>query len=595
MIRSATVTIAKVWPGTGGGAVCTGYATDGELIRFLCSFDCIFRAPVEGEVWAFEGNAENHPKFGNQVRIASAVLLKPSGKLIVDYLCHHPAFRGIGIGRAKAERLWDCLGEDLYGLLGARNLEKLRGVLTDETAGKLVDAWETVAKEADVIAFLSHHGFDTKLANKVRTIWPEDTVQKLQDNPYRMLVFSSWHKVDAAAMALGVPPDDERRQIAAVEHALYVRLDEKHTVTPSQAALADTREALGPGYEHLAEGSLQKALSQAAIVQTSTGVSPLGASVMEKAVTRFFDGLLARNAKRQLSLFHDLEGVVAETILEHQQKYEIKLNPEQVAGVNMALQSPVGIVTGGAGVGKTALLRAVFDAHSKMGGTVWQMALSGRAAQVLRDATGGEAMTIAKFLHDAAKGVLEWAGDLLVVIDESSMLDLATAYRLSHAIPAEARLLLIGDAFQLPPIGFGLIFHVLVNSARMPRITLTEVHRQAQATGIPQLAHEIRAGRVPALSTFTGPGLGVSFIEAAEEEILANIVSVAESLAVCPDVQILSALKKGGCGTKNINRVFHEMRRGGKTALEKWHLAEGDPVVFLHNDYERSLWKGSLV
>ena len=165
----------------------------------------------------------------------------------------------------------------------------------------------------------------------------------------------------------------------------------------------------------------------------------------------------------------------------------------------MAVHHPLSVLTGGAGTGKTTVLQVIHDIAEQVGVPVLQMALSGRAAQRLREATGRAASTIAAFLRAAAQGSVHPASEPLIIIDESSMLDLPLMYSLVRALPARARLLLVGDPYQLPPIGFGLIFHVLAASPSVPRVELVEVHRQAQSSGIPQIAREIRHGIVPSL------------------------------------------------------------------------------------------------
>jgi exodeoxyribonuclease V alpha subunit len=222
------------------------------------------------------------------------------------------------------------------------------------------------------------------------------------------------------------------------------------------------------------------------------------------------------------------------------------------------------------------------------------MALSGRAAQRLRTATGREASTIAAFLRAAALRLVDPASEPLIIIDESSMLDLPLTYSLVRALPARARLLLVGDPYQLPPIGFGLIFHVLAASPSVPRVELVEVHRQAQSSGIPQIAHAVRHGVVPSLPDFVGCACGVNFIDAADDAIMDNLVRVLTEWRGCDDVQTLGAIKRGANGIRAINATMHAYASATKKKLEGWDLAEGEPIVYLVNDYEKGLWNGSL-
>ena len=272
----------------------------------------------------------------------------------------------------------------------------------------------------------------------------------------------------------------------------------------------------------------------------------------------------------------------------------LQLNAAQYRAVEMAVHHPLSVLTGGAGTGKTAVLRLVHDVAERAGVPVLQMALSGRAAQRLRTATGREASTIAAFLRAAALRLVDPASEPLIIIDESSMLDLPLTYSLVRALPARARLLLVGDPYQLPPIGFGLIFHVLAASPSVPRVELVEVHRQAQSSGIPQIAHAVRHGVVPSLPDFAGYACGVNFIDAADDAIMDNLVRVLTEWRGCDDVQTLGAIKRGANGIRAINATMHAYASATRKKLEGWDLAEGEPIVYLVNDYEKGLWNGSL-
>jgi hypothetical protein len=138
---SVTVTISTVCPGVSGGAIFSGRDYTGAPLRFVANRDRIFRAPVAGEVWSIEGEIQRHPTYGDQVHVEQASLVQPTGRLIIDFLLKHPAFDGLGIGKAKATRLWTKFGPDLHTVLSQGNVERLADVLSVESAQKLVEAW----------------------------------------------------------------------------------------------------------------------------------------------------------------------------------------------------------------------------------------------------------------------------------------------------------------------------------------------------------------------------------------------------------------------------------------------------------------------
>jgi exodeoxyribonuclease V alpha subunit len=152
----------------------------------------------------------------------------------------------------------------------------------------------------------------------------------------------------------------------------------------------------------------------------------------------------------------------------------------------------------------------------------------------------------------------------------------------------------VGDPFQLPPIGPGLVFHVLAESDAVPQQELTQVHRQAAGSRIPGLANDIRLGRVPSFDSFTGPAPGVAFIDASSRHITRAVIDVTQSLARSGEVQILGARKHGEAGVETLNAAFHRLVADGRVTVSKWGFAEGEPVIHLVNDYDRDLFNGSL-
>jgi exodeoxyribonuclease V alpha subunit len=167
-------------------------------------------------------------------------------------------------------------------------------------------------------------------------------------------------------------------------------------------------------------------------------------------------------------------------------------------------------------------------------------------------------------------------------------------YSIVRALPVRARLLLVGDPYQLPPIGFGLIFQVLATCPNIPRVELVEVHRQTRSSGIPQIAREIRCGVIPPLPPFAGSRAGVSFIQVSDGEVMDHILGVLATWSGCDDAQVLGVTKRGRSGIRNINATLHAIASATKPKLGGWEFAQGDPIVYLENDYQKELWNGSL-
>lgn len=515
------------------------------------------------------------------------------GSVLVRYLARARQFHGIG--EATAHRLWDTFGESLYRRLADNDPSALSPVLDAERSADLQRAWREHLAEGDVAVWLDENRFDHRLAAKIIRVWGTNGVARLRENPYVMLTFADWRRVDDAARRVGIPADDPRRLVGAVEALLYERLEGKHTAIARRDLEGTVGEMLlsGPGVARMA---VDLAITDGAAATSPTGLlQAAGAAVMERYVETRFERLLVGVAQGGLFAGPLKPDDVQSTLIRFEEGVGYRLTEEQRAAVRLAHDSSLGLILGGAGVGKTTVLRAVHAVARQRAIPVFQMALSGRASQRLREATGEWASTIAGFLTAVGSGRVEVSADALVVVDEASMLDLGSCYRLLRAIPETCRLLLVGDPAQLAPIGFGLVLHVLTRSARIPQVELTMVHRQAEATGIPAVAAAIRRGVFEELPRFPGDARpGVSVAACAPDRILAVLEDVVASLGGHGEAQVISPLRQGSSGTEAINRRFHDLLSPGRPLLHGHEIAVGEPVVWTVNNWKRGLMNGSL-
>lgn len=573
-----------------GGAVFSGTTESGQSLRVVASHKALPRVPVVGESWLVEGQVSNHAKFGPQVQAKSCRYTLPRGRLIVRFLTDHPDFAGIGDG--KATDLWKAFGEQLLPTLSAGDVGALESVLTRPMAQRLVESWATKEAEAAVVDFLDRHGFDPNMANKLRRAWGDKTIDMLELNPYYLLAFASWGKVDGVATKIGIATDDERRLVGAVESALYDRLEGAHTLTYHDDLVSMVNKKLR---RPLAERAIGLALEEHAIVGSrAVGYQTQGAEALERGIADRIRGMLAGETPMQQSIFAPgTDSLRLQlTVDECESELGFPLNDEQRRAVEMPLNHAFCLLTGGAGVGKTSVLHVVIRLADVMHFSVYQMALAGRAAKRMAEATGYEAMTIAKFLYNVRSQKLNLAADSLVIVDESSMLDLPTLYRILRQLPDGARLMLVGDPAQLPPIGFGLVFHRIVGSDIVPQSHLLTTHRQAAATGIPTAAEAVRAHTIPELKEFAGKSYGVSFIECPAAEVIDVLQSVATAWQ-SEEFQILAATNDGPSGIRSINRYFHGQALSAAPS-EYQHFAVGEPVIHLISDPDRCLHNGTL-
>jgi exodeoxyribonuclease V alpha subunit len=575
--REWTLSITGVYPGAHGGWIAFGRDEKSARVALSADRGATARTPVMGEYWHVRGLEEFDPIYGHQVRVSAGKPVKPHGFSLLSFITKQK----IGIGVAKAARLRDAFGDGLAAILDENDACVLGEVLNEEEAAALLRAWHHHASELAALHFLDANGFSPRLASRLLRFYCEDTPQKLRENPYRILAVASRPEVDAAARRLGVGPEDERRLVAAVDAVLYEALDEdKHTVVPRTVALDKLKQILGAGADRLSENAIAVALRQGAVVEHASGLRSTGAAIIEDAVSRHLSALLA--PRTQPSILKDdfeAEGLV--------------LNAEQREAVRLVVSDEIGLalVSGCAGTGKTAVLRVACDKQQQHGIQPELLALSGRAAHRLRTSTGRFASTIAAFIHKRLSSPYDPADEPLIVIDEASMLDLPTAYRILQLMPDKGRLVLVGDPNQLAPIGYGLVFHVLAEDRLVPQVELRTVHRQAQRTGLPLIASTLGHGNVPersALVSYQGLGSGFSFIEAAPDDIPRIVLEVYGELGGIPEVQVIAATR---AETSSLNRMLQWARLGREPVAR---FEKGDPVLFGRNDYERELFNGSL-
>ncbi len=547
--------------------------------------------------------------------------------MIAYFLHYHPAFKQIGIGKGKLSRVFDHYRKvyqssttswwsALLAALDSGDIEYfvINRLLTVDSACRLITAWRCVdTTEIEVINYLQEKGFDARLGNKVLKIWGSKAKEYLDKNPYYMLAFATWKTVDGIAQRnYSISPDDPRRLIGAVLACLYQRLIKgKHTITSHNELLALLEGRLGKKHARLSSESIRMALTKQVIVgDEEGGYQTAGAELLERRVKLWVEGIRDSRTNQQRISDEFIEKIISK----HEGANGWVLTVEQREAVRMALTEPVSVLCGGAGCGKTTVLKVISDAVEGTGSTFYQMALSGRAATRMSYATSKEACTIAGFIYKAKSGALNLTGYPFIVIDEASMLDLPTMSKIIQCLRNNpARILMVGDQHQLPPIQFGLVFHRLVESERICKTELTVVKRATEDSGIPAVATAIRNRQVPKLLKYPHKAeQGVSFLTCPENRINYAVREVVDDIGGIENVQVLSIRKQRSGGTGEINSMFqaqvdrtYEARGMGErptlyldgkggSIFPGERFSVGDKVLYTHNDPERGLNNGSL-
>tara|TARA_R110001592_G_scaffold338040_1_gene624888 strand:- start:7621 stop:9840 length:2220 start_codon:yes stop_codon:yes gene_type:complete len=562
-----------------------------------------------GQIWSFEGKERvnkitvNNITFNERTIIAEkAEFLKPSGEQLKIWLSSNVS----GIGNVKAERLWNKFGEELYEILDNGERDKFSDFLNETVSDNLFEAWDEHGDSA-TLKFINQHKIPLGMSLNYMRFHKKNTIAKLKKDPYSLLSFSAtFNEVDKIAReSFLISREDPRRFAAAIEHSLYDAFEEGHTCMLSNSVERKVRKKLdlydsAIDIEMIIEyGKEVGAFVTSTDQQGQLTLHPSGAYLMEKVVAEFSRSTTANDSDNFTVL--QINDIVTE--FEESERVAIgvvdfKLNTAQFEAILTVVQSQFSVITGGAGVGKTTVLKGLYKVLDKTGRPRFQMALSGRATARMGEATNEPAITIASFLQNITEEELGLKP--IIIIDEASMLDLVTFYRLIKKIPAQSKVILVGDPYQLPPIGAGLIFHAFCDLDSIPKAELTIVKRQSKDSAIPVVAKSVRDGAWPSLSS--NETADVCFISCGKDLIASTVERL--YLSDTENTQILTATRLSStAGMTVLNKLIQsyknetrciKMQNEFTGVIENTDLRYGDRIIYITNDWERNLQNGSL-
>jgi len=588
-----------------GGGILIGRDADGTLRRAVLPPGKAARDPQPGETWRVTGQEIEHPLHGPQIHAEVALPLMPSGRAVIRYLATNRRFEGVGW--ATANRLWEVFGEKLYDLIRQRDVAAVAAAVGPARAVAIVEGFGLLAEEIEVFAWLDRYGVEPRTAAAAASLWGRGAIGRISADPYALSLIEPWRTVDDRAKRLGVALADRRRLLAAAEEALARRFARGHTAATRNEALLQVGECLGLYAAKHANEALDMAVEAGRLILHPDGLlQGRAAWFMEREVERRFRERLER--PHEAPAADDVEAAIAS--VEASEGY--RLGIRQREAVHMAVSCALSALSGAAGTGKTAVVKAILAAADlirerlavgdRSGFECPQMALAGRAARRMTQATGRPAETVSRFLRRLEVGRTRIERGL-AVLDEASMLDLRVVYRLLVKLPPLVDLLFVGDPAQLSPIGPGLVFHRMVESDAIPQVRLDVIHRQAEATGIAAVANEIREGRLPALPRFDPANPfapGVFFVPATETSVADRSIDVFRAMAGAPpralktdrlhelDIQVICPMKSGAAGSRALNREIETLYMAGQPRVHDWGLSIGSKVMWLKNDYGKA-------
>jgi exodeoxyribonuclease V alpha subunit len=565
---------------------------------------------------------------GEQLRVTSVTELAPTTLSGIEKYLGSGLIKGIG--EVTAQRIVEKFGLDTLKVLDdePHRLREVMG-LGRTRADALVAAWQEQRAIRDVMIFLQAHGASPILATRIFKRYGPKAVSIISGNPYRLAI-DVWgvgfRTADRIAASMGVTKDSLERMQAALLQALRDATDNGHCYAVAEDLVAragrliatDASDHELPSAETVAR--LDEALS--AIVRSNYAVAErpgslerapagelAGAAIYDVAMHEAELRLSSRLGALALVEKDDLRGF-AEAVAAFEKESGTVLAEEQRLAVERAARCPLLVVTGGPGVGKTTIVKAILSVFDRAKVVTRLAAPTGRAAKRMSEATGREAATLHRLLEFEpkknafkrdSKNPLD-AG--AVIVDESSMVDIWMADALTQAIADGARLVLVGDVDQLPSVGPGSFLRDAINSGVVPCVRLVKIFRQAEKSLIVQNAHRINAGQPPIIPE---PGDTTSDFFVVEKhdadaarrvilELVTNRIPRRFGLDPIRDIQVLTPMHRGPAGTQVLNDELQAALNptGPSITRGKSRFRVGDKVMQLRNDYDRNVWNGDV-
>ena len=551
-----------------------------------------------GETVRAQGRWVNHKQFGRQFAVDKFESVLP--RTIVGIQKYLGSGLIKGIGAKFADRIVEKFGERTLEVIDqfSGKLREVEGI-GPERAKRIKAAWSEQKNIRDIMIFLQGHGISSAHAAKIFKQYGENAITVVRENPYQLakdITGIGFRTADGIASKLGIAADSIHRLKAGLIHTLEGAASDGHTCLPREELVHNASELLETEIKPV-ETALELLLVTGDAVSDGEFIYLTGLHHSECGIAARLADL--RRAKLELPAV-DFEKAIAWV----EEQTGIELAEAQKQAVQTALTSKVCVITGGPGVGKTTIINSIVRILQAKQCEVLLAAPTGRAAKRMSEATGASAQTIHRllkytpheggFTHNERRPL---KCDLLV-IDETSMLDIPLAYHLVKAIPAGASVVFVGDVDQLPSVGPGNFLRDLIESAVIPVVRLTEIFRQAKASFIITNAHRVNAGELPVLD---GPEESDFFFihEDDPEKVLATIKTLCSDRVPRKfglEARVLTPMHKGVCGSENLNRELQAalnptgptMQRYGRT------YRVGDRVMQIRNNYDKDVFNGDL-
>lgn len=555
--------------------------------------------PVIGSTLYVEGDWKWHSMYGKQF-VATLI-----NEIMPDTVYGIRKYLGSGlikgVGPATADKIVDKFGEETADVI-ENHPERLKEIprLGQKKIDELVESWNQQKYMFDIMVFLKGFDISTIYAIKIYKKYGNESIKILKENPYQLIDAIDgigFVKADAIAIKMGYDMASEKRREAGIKYTLYQFAEDGNTyvlktfLSPEVANLLSLQPSL-------IDESIKIMVENECLIEEDNKIFLPYYYMAEKYIADKMYSLL--NSYKEKEIIDDVQ------IDDIEKHLNIEYNEEQREAIKVALSNNIMVLTGGPGTGKTTVTKGIITAFRLLNKDILLAAPTGKAADRMSDATGGEAKTIHRlleynpriggFVHDEDYPLF---GDVLI-LDETSMINVPLMHMLLKAVPLDMKLVLIGDVDQLPCIGAGNILSDLIKSGMIPVVKLEKIFRQAASSKIITTAHAINHGEIPNLKNEKDSDL-FFMTDNDETSILNTITELVKTrlplkYKINPlEIQVLTPMKKGMLGTKNLNDVLQEVLNkdgGNEIKFGDTIYREKDKVMQIKNNYDKGVFNG---
>lgn len=562
-----------------------------------------------GRHYSIRGEFITHPTYGEQFSIKSFEEELPSTEDGIRDFLSSGAMKGIG--RKTAAAIVSKFGEETFEIIekSPERLTEISGI-GEKTAEKIADAFNQHREFANITLYLQQFGISSNYALKLYQVYGAETITAVEENPYRLVedIFGvGFKKADAIAEKMGVAHDDRFRLKSGIKFTLSYFAGEGSTFLPQNTLCEKAGQLLDVPMELIEESITEMAFEGDIHVENLDNRISVFLMPYYMAEQNVCKCLTAINTAALKPINGRIESLISRT----ESATGIYLSDNQKHAVTTSLNMGASVITGGPGTGKTTIINTIINILEDSGLKTAIAAPTGRAAKRITETSGHYASTIHRLLEyyfSESENLMRFgktSEDPLdydaVIVDEASMIDLMLMNGLMSAIKPGTRLIMVGDADQLPSVGAGNVLRDIIESEYIYCTKLTEIFRQAKESMIVVNAHKINKGEYPDCNAkekdffLLRRSTEKEMLRTIKELCMTRLPQYYTDISPSADIQILTPVRKGLLGSININKELQEVLNPPCESLEEKTFGdrtfrEGDKVMQIKNNYQMA-WK----